>query len=342
MIDLSLLNFGTTEIVLVSVFGALLLSIIVYLCFVPMKTYFTAIFSGCYISTFRLISMKNRKINVADVVAAHIMAKKSKFKVSLNEIESLMLSGGSAVEVLKAMKMVRDAGGKLDFKLASAIELTSHDVYNIAQNSILSKVELIDGIKGITQDNFELAVSVRVSLKLNLSKYLKGLGFDDLKSTLSAWVMENITKVKDHKVALKTSNSTLLSNVDIRVLTAKSMFDILDMNIASVEIVRDINMEREVKSAEKEKIYAQIEAERMKNAEEIKELQMRTKTEQMKSSVLEAESEVPLAISQAIKEGRFSVMDYYKLMNLQADTALRRAFITDNKNSDFDDDEGDF
>ena len=100
---------------------------------------------------------------------------------------------------------------------------------------------------------------------------------------------------------------------------------------------RNLNLEDEIKRAEKEKIYAQIEAERKKNIEEINEYRMRAKTEEMKSVVLQAEAEVPQAISQAIKEGRFSVMDYYKLMNLQADTALRRAIIKDNKNSNNDD-----
>lgn len=341
MINLSLLNFGTAEITLVSIFGAIFVGLIVYLCFVPLKSYFTAIFSGCYIPSFRLISMKNRKLNVHDVVSAYIMSKKANYNISLNDIESLILSEGNPISVFKAMNMAKDANVKLDFNLASAIELTSHNVCDVVKNSILSKVESIEGIKGITQDNYELNVGVRFSVKINLSSFTSGLGIDDLKSTLSAWIMENISKTKDHKTVLRSPNASLLSNVDVRVLTQKSMFDILDMNISSIDISRDLNTEREIKSAEKEKIYAQIEAERMKNAEEIKELQMKTKTEQMKSTVLQAESEVPLAISQAIKEGRFSVMDYYKLMNLQADTALRRAIINDNKNTSSDD-EGDF
>ncbi len=337
---LSLLNFGAAEITAVSIFGALLIALIIYICFVPMKSYFTAIFSGCYISTFRLLSMKNRKVNVLEVVSAYIMCKKSGFKISLNEIESLILSQGNVVDVIKSMKMAKDSNIKLDFKLASAIELSSHNVFEIVKNSIVSKVETVDNIKGVTLDNFEITVVIRLSLKINLSSYLNGLGLDDLKGTLSSWIMENIAKVKDHKTILKSPNAVLLSNVDIRVLTRKSMFNILDMNVFSAEVTRDLNVEKEIKSAEKEKIYAQIEAERRKNAEEIKELQMKTKTEEMKSAVLQAESEVPLAISQAIKEGRFSVMDYYKLMNLQADTALRRAIINDNKSGN--NEEGDF
>lgn len=344
---LSLLNFGTAEITLVSVFGAILIGIIVYLCFVPLKTYFTALFSGAYIPSFRLISLKNRKFDVKAIVESYVMAKKSGLKISLAQIESLSLSGGDVNEVLKALNLAKSSNVKLTLELASAIELSSHNVFEIVKESILSKVVEINEIKGVTQDNIEIIANVRISVKVNLNRYTTGLGLDDLKGNVSAWIMENITKSNNHKSILKEPNIALLSNLDLRVVTQKSMFDVLDINISSVSVGRDLNLEREIKAAEKEKIYAQIEAERMKNAEEIKELKMKTKTEETKSNLLNAEAEVPLAISQAIKEGRFSVMDYYKLMNLQADTALRRAFVSEGKKApsfprnDFDDDEGD-
>ena len=196
-------------------------------------------------------------------------------------------------------------------------------------------------IKAFAQNDIEIEATIRLSVKLVLDKYINGLGLSDLKGTISAWILENISKTKDHREILREPNRSLLSNLDLRVVTQKSMYNVLDINVANVEIGRDLNAERELKSAEKEKVYASIEAERRKNAEEIKELRMRTKTEEMKSAVLEAEADVPRAISQAIKEGRFSVMDYYKLMNLQADTAMRRAIIN-SKGDDDDNDEGDF
>ena len=338
----ALLKFGTTEITLVSVFGAILVGIIVYLCFVPMKNYFTALFSGAYIPSFKLISIKNRKLNVSSLVNSYIMVKKSKLPIKLREIESLSLSGGDVVEVLTAMNLAKNSGLKLDFELASTIELASHKIVPVVQSAINSQVITIEEVKGFTQSGVEIKAKVKVSVKLVLDKFLNGLGLDDLKGIISAWLLENISKAKDHKDIMREPNKTLLSNLDLRVVTQKSMYNVLDVSIAGVEIGRDLNVERELKSAEKEKVFASIEAERRKNAEEIKELRMRTKTEEMKSAVLEAEADVPRAISQAIKEGRFSVMDYYKLMNLQADTAMRRS-MTNNKPSGFDDDdEGDF
>lgn len=338
----SLLNFGTVEIVLVSVFSAILLALIVYLAFVPMKRYFTALFSGAYISTFRLLSIKNRKLPIDNVVNSYIMAKKSGNKISLKDIESLILSGGDAVEVIKALNLAKNSDIKLDYSLACAIELSSHNVMATVQDCINSKLIEVKEIRAFAQDGVEIVANANISVKINLNKFIEGLGIDDLKGTVTAWIIENISKTKDHKDILKEPNRSLLSNLDLRVITQKSMYNVLDINISFVEVGRDLNAEREIKSAEKEKIFAQIEAERMKNAEEIKELKMRTKTEEMKSAVLEAEADVPRAISQAIKEGRFSVMDYYKLMNLQADTAMRRAIINEKSDNSDDDNEGDF
>ncbi len=339
----SLLNFGTADIVLVSVFGAILIGFIIYLCFVPLKNYFTALFSGAYISSFRLISIKNRKMVVPTIVNAYIMSKKSKLNISLREIESLYLSGGDVVEVLSAMNLAKSSNISLSFDLASAIELASHNIMPIVQSSINSQVITIENISAFAQNDVEIIAKIKASVKTSLDKYINGLGLDDLKSTINSWILENISKTKDHKDILKEPNKSLLSNLDLRVVTQKSMYNVIDINVASVEVGRDLNAERDLKSAEKEKVYASIEAERRKNAEEIKELRMRTKTEEMKSAVLEAEADVPRAISQAIKEGRFSVMDYYKLMNLQADTAMRRAIINGKNDSlDDDDDEGDF
>ena len=342
MTNLSLLLFGTTEIVLVSVFGAIILALTIYACFVPLKSWFTALFSGVYITSWRMISFKNKKLDIDKIIDALSISKKSKLGISLQDIVNIFISGGDGLEVIRAMKLATDAKIYLDLQLASAIELSSHRVVEIVNESINSQLIEVADIKAFTQDKIEIIASANVSIKLNLSKYLSGLGLDDLKSNIKAWILENIAKTNDHKIILKEPNQALLSNLDLRVITKNSMFNVIDINISSISLGRDLNAEKEMQAVEKEKIYAQIEAERRRNAEEIKELQMRTKTEEMKSSVLQAEAEVPMAISQAIKEGRFSVMDYYKLMNLQADTALRRSIINESKNKSTQDDGDDY
>lgn len=341
----NLLLFGTPEIVTVSIFGAILVAFIIYLAFVPMKSWFTALFAGAYIPTFKLLAMKNRKLDVSAITKAYIISKKSRLGLKLAQVESFVECGGDIMEVISALNFAKDAGIIISFELACAIDRANHNVVECIQNHLNSKVIAVDDIRGFTKDEHEIITSARVSVKLNLSNYVNGLGVDDLKSTINAWILENISHCPRYKDILTDPNKTLLGNFDLRVVAQKSMYDILDVSICRVEVGRNLVMEKEIQEAEKAKVYAQIEAERMKNAEEIKELQMRTKTEAMKSEMLEAEAEVPKALSQAIKEGRFSVMDYYKLMNLQADTALRRSIIDGEKKQskefDFDDDEGD-
>ena len=265
MKSLLLSTFGTTEIVLVSVFGSLLLAILIYYCSVPFKSFLNALFSGCYIPSFKLISLKSRKFNVKDIVSAYIMAKKAKKNITLDEIETLVTSGGNIVNVLKAMNMAEEASIKLGFGLACAIELASGDVFNLVHDAIVSKVVEVKDIKAFTQDNIEIIANAKFSAKVNINKYLNSLGLEDLKNNVSAWIMENISKTKDHKALLAEPNQSLLSNMDLRVITQKSMYEMYDINISSIEKGRDLNMENELRQAEKDKIYASIEAEKMKN-----------------------------------------------------------------------------
>ena len=341
--NMMLLKFGTPQIVFTSIFSVLLVLFIVYLCFVPLKSWITAVFGGAYIPTFKLLSMKNRGLNVAEIASAYVHIKKSKLDIKLNQIESLAQSGGNIAQVLKAMNLASDAGIFLTFELACAIELANHNIVEAVEGSINSKVLTVDDIRGFTKDDREIIACAKVSIKLDLNRYLDGLGLDDLKSSINAWILENISHCENYRNIMTDPNKTLIGNLDLRLISKKSMYTAIDMSIISVEVGRDLEAERQLQLAEKDRVYAQIEAERNKHAEEERELQMRTKTEAMKAEMLQAEAEVPRALRQAIKEGRFSVMDYYKLMNLQVDTALRRSILSEkNANNDFDEDgEGD-
>ena len=332
---------STTGIVFLSILGAIVLAGIIYICIIPLRTYFNALFDGAHISSVKLISMKNRKLDYKAIVEAYIMAKKSKLDLTLEDIEGLYLSQANIVEILKAMNLAKKSKINLDKDLASAIELNSNRVYQVVKDSLNSKKYVIDGISGITQDNYEVGAVVSISTKVNLANYVNGLELDDLKSIISSWIMENISKQSNYRNIFKEPNKTLLGNLDLRVVAKNSRYNILDINVVSVNLNRDLNVEKEIKMAEKEKIYAGIEAERMKNSEEIKEIRARTQTEEKKSELLEAEAEVPKALTDALKRGNLSAMDYYKLMNLQADTAMRKSLI-EGKNKNVKDDFDDF
>lgn len=329
---ISLLNaLSTGGIVSISVFGGLFLLLIVYLCFVPLKTYFTVIFSGCYIFSGKLLGMKCRKLNVKEIAEIYISARKSKLDVKIGEIEKGMQSCENMKGVIESMTMLASAGKPISFDKALSIEIATKNIQEITKNSLVSQSIILENICATTLDGFEIGVDMNMSVKADLDKFSDALALEELKSSLSAYVVDKIAGKENHKDILSAPNKSILEGIDLQEISQKSMYKLQDVSIIKINILKDGNIEKEIKSAEKEKIYASIEAERVKNAEEVRLIQSKTKIEEMKAEVLEAEAEVPRALSNAIKEGRFSVMDYYKLMNLQADTALRRAIISDDE-----------
>lgn len=337
---LSLLNaISTVGIVFLSIFGALLVGFIVYLCFVPLKTYFTVVFSGCYIPSAKLIGLKSRKFNVKEIALLYVSARKAKINIKLKDIEMVVQSGGNMTAIVEAMTMLNNAGKSIEFSKAVAIEMATKDIVGLAKDSIACKTISLDNVVGTTMDGYEISVNVNCSVKADLDKFEIGIGIDDVKDSLTSYIIDKIAKIEKKESLLSAPNEILFKDINLEEIAKKSMYNLENVNLRMIEVSKDLNAEKEIKSAEKEKIYASIEAERIKNAEEIRLIQTKTKIENMKAEVLQAEAEVPKALSDAIKEGRFSVMDYYKLMNLQADTALRRAIIGDKDEQDDDDDD---
>lgn len=331
---MSLLNLTTAGITCIAVFGSLFVLGIVYLCFVPMKTYFMVLFSGCYIPTFKLIGLRCRKLNIKEIATLYVGGRKAKLKISLKDIEGGISAGADVQKIIEGMTLLSASGKGIDFQKALGIEMATKNFLTLAKDSLVSKVCAIEDITATTKDGYELKVKVNISAKANLDKFASALGLDEVKNTVSACIIDRISSCEKKETILSQPNKYLCESLNIFQISQKSIYRLEDIKIAGIEISRDLNAEKEIKAVEKEKMYASIEAERMKNAEEIRLIQSKAKIESMKAQVLEAEADVPKALSSAIKEGRFSVMDYYKLMNLQADTALRRAIIGDDEGED--------
>ena len=343
MKGLSLLaNFGAVEITF-TVIGVIVLALIVLLfIIVPVKAYFTALFAKAHISMLKLTAFKNCKLDPMNLVQAYILSKKSGLDLKVNQIEAVLLSGGNAIDMINAMKLAIEANIQMPFSLASALELKTKKSLEIVKSATESVTETISQAKAVTKDNIELVLDISLILKLNIPKYLFGLSVDKIKSYVVQEIIKKVYLLSKDEVF---NDPNAICKFNFEEAGRDTAYILKDVRIANISIGKNLANEMEIAKVEKERIYAQIQADRMKNAEQMKELQSRTKTEQTKASLLEAEAQVPLAISQAIKEGRFSVMDYYKLMNLQADTALRRSIISgeeDKKESSSDDDDTDF
>lgn len=307
------------------VVGAVVLTfLILFFAIVPVKPYFTALFSKCHISCFKLMSLRFRKVNIMPILNAYIMAKKSKLNVKFNDLESIMLAGGSCEDVVKALIKAKGASISLSFEECKSIELSSYNVVEVIESVILPKQYLINSIKATTKDNFELEVSAKISIKAKLNDIVGGLGEETLEAKVSKFIMTKISSLSNHKNATpyNLTEDILKSGLD-----KGNGYQLLSVDVCSINVSRDIGAELAAKDLERIKMQAQIDADRQKNYAQLQAEQMKIKTQEMKTQVLEAEAEVPKAIAEAIRDGRFSVMDYYKLMNLQADTAMRRAMI---------------
>ena len=325
--------FTNTHIALCVVAGVLVIAIIVIFCLVPMKSWFTALFSGAPISMHRLMSFRLRKIKYGEIVYSYIQARKANLKVRCSEIETLFLAGGDCRRAVNALITAKSAKLPIDFNFVKSCELAKQNSLEAVESAITPKTILVENISAISQDNIEIIASARATIRVNFANFIGGYGEEALKSRIHKQVLTNIALSPNHKLVLASPNK-LLTGVVGSSIDEGGAYRIISAEIVKVDVGRDVGAELASKNAQKDIAMAQIEAERIKNNGIMREHQLRAKAEEMKSEVLSAEAEVPKAIAEAIKEGRFSVMDYYKLMNLQADTAMRRSIVKDKKDGE--------
>lgn len=326
--NISLLNaFGTVHIVLCAVGGVLLLSLILMFCIVPMKTWFIALFSNAHVSMAKLISLKSRKIKPMDVVNPYIMSRKAKLKLKFRDIEAFYLAGGDCVRAITSLSLAKNANLNVTFDQIKSLELSGQATNEILDSVIRPKIIQFNA-NGIAKDNIEIITKVKATVQANIDNIVGGFGEDTIIARIQSFITASIGSSEDNKYILSAPNNLVEGILDAKLDEGCSL-SLKSVEICGVDLGRDIGAEMATKNSQRDIALAQIEAERMKNSAMIREQQMRAKAEEMKSVVLSAEAEVPKAIAEAVKEGRFSIMDYYKLMNLQADTAMRRSMIRD-------------
>lgn len=326
--NLSLLNaLAGGYIALIVLGGILILAGALLFIIVPMKTWLTALFSKAHVPMLKLSSLRFRKSKPMEITKFYILAKGNGLKLSFNDIESYYLSGGDCKEIISALSLAKTSSLDVSFDMVKALAFSGQQPTKVLDSAIKPKALDINNIKAITQDNIEMIVDVRATLRLNLNNAFGGLNEDTIYSRIQKQVITNIALSPNHKTIL-TQPSSIIMGLKNDNIFSDCMYSLASIEVARVDIGRDVGAEMIEKNAQKDLALAQVEAERVKNAAIVEAEQMKAKAEEMKSVVLEAEAEVPKAIAEAIKEGRFSVMDYYKLMNLQADTAMRRSIIT--------------
>lgn len=330
-----LLALSAGYIVLIVIAALLLCFITVVLILVPIKPWFMAIVSGAHVSMARLIGMRLRKVDTKNIVLAYIMARKAGLNIAIVDLETHYMAGGNVDKVIKALIAAHSAKVDLSIDLAKAIDLAGSDVVEAVETCVTPKIIEVNNIAAIAQDGIEVIVNVKVTVKTDVRALVGGAREDTIIARVGKGIVGCIGAAETYNYLLENP-SAIAETIQNMGLDDGTAYEIISVDVSDIDIGRNLGAKLETEEAEKNKILAQAQAERIRSIAVAEEQKMKAKTQEMKANVLAAEAEIPKAIATAIKDGKFGVLDYYKLQNLQADTAMRSSIAgtEENKSED--------
>ena len=307
-------------IALICFAGFVLLMLIFY--FIPMGLWFSALVSGVRISLLQLVLMRWRKVPPSTIVSAMIEGTKAGLQINANELEAHYLAGGNVTNVVHALVSAQKANINLDFQMATAIDLAGRDVFEAVQMSVNPKVINTPPVSAVAKDGIQLIAKARVTVRANIKQLVGGAGEETVLARVGEGIVSSIGSSETHKVVLE--NPDLISRaVLMKGLDAGTAFEILSIDIADIDVGKNIGAELQMDQANADKNIAQAKAEERRAMAIALEQENRAKAQDARARVIEAEAEVPLAIAEAFRSGNLGIMDYYKLKNIQADTTMR-------------------
>ena len=311
-------------IALVVTVVVLLVLIAVLFGVLPIKIWFRSLVSGVKISMARLIGMKWRGIKVTPLVDAYISAKKAGLDISIDELESHVLARGDVIKVVNALISAHSANMELTAETARAIDLAGRDVLNAVKVSVNPKVIETPAISAIAKNGIELRVKARVTVRANITRLIGGAGEDTIIARIGEGIVTTVGSAESHKDVLENPDA-ISKTVLNKGLDSGTAYEILSIDIADIDVGRNIGAQLQMDQAEADKRIAEAKAEERRAMAVALEQEMKAKTQEMRALVIEAESQVPQAMAEALKSGKLGVMDYYNMQNVMADTNMRNA-----------------
>lgn len=281
-----------------------------------------AIFSGAQISLFSLVGMKIRKVNPRLIVTSKIMAVKAGIEIPTGMLEAHFLAGGNVARVVQALITADKAGIPLNFKQATAIDLAGRNVLEAVQMSVNPKVIETPMVAAMAKDGIQVKAIARVTVRTNIHRLVGGAGEQTILARVGEGIVSTIGSAASHKAVLENPDN-ISKTVLAKGLDSGTAFEILSIDIADVDIGENIGAKLQMDQANADKNIAQAKAEERRAMAIAQEQENLARTQEMRAKVVEAESQIPMAISEAFRSGRLGVMDYYQLKNLQADTDMR-------------------
>ncbi len=325
---------GIQEIGLLILVVALI--IVFYFIWSYISLWIQALVSGAYVGLLNIIFMRFRKVPPKLIVEAKIMAVKAGLEVPSNDLESHYLAGGNVMRVTQALIAADKANIELTFNRGAAIDLAGRNVLEAVQMSVNPKVIETPLVAAVAKDGIQLKAISRVTVRANIDRLVGGAGEETILARVGEGIVTTIGSADSHKHVLE--NPDLISKrVLEKGLDAGTAYEILSIDIADVDVGKNIGAELETDRAEADKKIAQAKAEERRAMAIAAEQEMKARVEQMRAKVVAAEAEVPLAMAEAFKKGNLGIMDYYKMKNIVADTKMRNQIGT--SESDLGDDE---
>ncbi len=290
--------------------------------FVPLGLWFSAVFSRVYVPISSLIGMRIRKVPPAVIVNSLISSTKAGLKIDRDALEAHYLAGGNVKAVTNALISADKANIDLSFQMATAIDLAGRDVLQAVQMSVNPKVIDTPPVTAVAKDGIQLIAKARVTVRANIKQLVGGAGEDTVLARVGEGIVSSIGSSGSHKEVLENPDS--ISKVVLQKgLDAGTAFEILSIDIADIDIGKNIGAVLQMDQANADKNIAQAKAEERRAMAVAIEQEMIAKAQEMRAKVIEAEAEVPKAMAEAFRSGNLGIMDYYKMKNIEADTGMR-------------------
>jgi uncharacterized protein YqfA (UPF0365 family) len=308
--------------------GAIILLFII-LYFVPIGIWFSALVSGVRISLMQLFLMRFRKVPPGTITRAMIEAHKAGLGfVKRDELEAHFLAGGHIENVVHALVSADKANIELSFKMATAIDLAGRDVLEAVRMSVNPKVINTPPVSAVAKDGIQLICKARVTVRANIKQLVGGAGEETVLARVGEGIVSSIGSSQSHKTVLE--NPDYISKVVLeKGLDAGTAFEILSIDIADIDIGKNIGAYLQMDQAEADKNIAQAKAEERRAMAVAIEQEMKAKAQEARAKVIEAEAQIPLAIAESFRSGNLGIMDYMKYRNIEADTSMRDSIAGD-------------
>ena len=310
------------DFTLLIIASAAILFFLVLFTIIPVGLWISALAAGVRVNLISLVAMRLRRVPPRSIILPLIKADKAGIDVEQNQLEAHFLAGGNVDRVVDARIAADKARITLPFDRAAAIDLAGRDVLDAVKVSVNPRVIQTPNVSAVAKDGIELISTARVTVRANLERLVGGAGEETIIARVGEGIVSSIGSTNSHKSVLENPD-TISKTVLAKGLDSGTAFEILSIDIADVNVGRNIGATLQIDQAEADKNVAQAKAEERRAMAVAAEQENRALVEEMRAKVVEAEAEVPLAIAEAFRDGNLGVMDYYNIQNIQSDTRMR-------------------